>query len=53
MEVTGEAWPGPADPQRAPENGTGARVDVAKAARRIATLPLERLATERAAGTPR
>src|SRR2546430_515906 len=39
MEVTGALWPGPADPQPPPKNGTGPRVDVAKAAGRIATLP--------------
>jgi hypothetical protein len=52
MEVTGEAWPGPADPQRPPENGTGPRVDVAKAARRIATLPHRVLAYRGADGFP-
>jgi hypothetical protein len=39
MEVAGAAWPGFADPQPPPGNGTGSRVAVAKAARRIATLP--------------
>ena len=52
MEVTGEPWPGPADPQRAPETGTGPRVDVAKAARRIATLPHRVLAYRGADGFP-
>ena len=52
MEVTGEAWPGFADPQPPPENGTGPRVDVAKAARRIATLPHRVLAYRGADGFP-
>jgi hypothetical protein len=39
IEVTGAPWPGPADPQPPPKYGTGPRVDVAKAAGRIATLP--------------
>src|SRR6266704_1689451 len=27
MQVTGAGWPGPADPQSPPKNGTGPRVD--------------------------
>jgi hypothetical protein len=52
MEVTGAAWPGPADPQPPPANGTGPRVDVAKAASRIATLPYRLLAYRGADGFP-
>src|SRR6266536_1553551 len=52
MEVTGAAWPGPADPQPAPKYGTGPRVDVAKAACRIATLPHRVLAYRGADGFP-
>jgi hypothetical protein len=52
MEVTGAAWPGPADPQPPPKNGTGPRVDVAKAAGRIATLPHRVLAYRGADGFP-
>jgi len=52
MEVTGAAWPGPADPQPPPGNGTSPRVDVAKAAGRIATLPHRVLAYRGADGFP-
>jgi hypothetical protein len=52
MKVSGAAWPGLADPQPPPKNGTGARVDVAKAARRIATLPHRLLAYRGADGFP-
>jgi hypothetical protein len=52
MEVTGAPWPGPADPQPEPTNGTGPRVDVAKAAGRIATLPHRVLAYRGADGFP-
>jgi len=52
MKVTGAAWPGPADPQPPPENGTSPRVDVAKAAGRIATLPHRVLAYRGADGFP-
>jgi hypothetical protein len=52
MEVSGAVWPGLADPQTPPKNGTGARVDVAKAARRIATLPHRVLAYRGADGFP-
>jgi hypothetical protein len=52
MEVTGAPWPGPADPQPAPTNGTGPRVDVAKAACRIASLPHRVLAYRGADGFP-
>ena len=36
MSVTGAAWPGPADPQPPPTNGTWPRVDVSRAVRQIA-----------------
>jgi hypothetical protein len=52
MEVTGAPWPGPADPQPPPKYGTGPRVDVAKAAGRIATLPHRVLAYRGADGFP-
>jgi hypothetical protein len=52
MEVTGAAWPGFADPQPPPKNGTGPRVDVSKAAGRIATLPHRVLAYRGADGFP-
>jgi hypothetical protein len=52
MEVTGADWPGPADPQPPPANGTGPRVDPAKAAARIATLPHRVLAYRGADGFP-
>ena len=52
MEVTGAAWPGPANPQPPPENRTGPRDDVAKAAGRIATLPHRMLAYRGADGFP-
>jgi hypothetical protein len=38
-QVTGAPWPPPPGPQAPPEGGTGPRVDVARAAGRIATLP--------------
>ena len=37
--VYGAAWPGPPGPQAPPKNGTGPRVDVDRAAGRIAVLP--------------
>ena len=52
MEVTGAPWPGRADPQPPPKYGTGPRVDVAKAAGRIATLPHRVLAYRGADGFP-
>jgi len=52
MEVTGAAWAGLADPQPPPGNGTGPRIDVAKAAGRIATLPHRVLAYRGADGFP-
>jgi hypothetical protein len=51
-KVTGAAWPGSADPQPAPKNGTGPRVDVARAAGQIATLPHRVLAYRGADGFP-
>lgn len=50
--VAGAAWPGPADPQPPPKNGTGPRVDVAKAAGRIGVLPHRVLAYRGADGFP-
>jgi hypothetical protein len=52
MTVTGPAWPGPADPQPPPKNGTGPRVDVDKAARQVAALPHRVLAYRGADGFP-
>jgi len=52
MAVTGAAWPGFAGQQPPPENGTGPRVDVAKVAGRIATLPHRVLAYRGADGFP-
>jgi hypothetical protein len=52
MQVTGAAWPGPADPQSPPKNGTGPRVDVAKAAGRVAMLAHRVLAYRGADGYP-
>jgi hypothetical protein len=52
MEVTGAAWPGWADPQPAPGNGTGPRIDVAKAAARAGALPHRVLAYRGADGFP-
>ena len=51
-EVAGAGWPGFADPQPPPKNGTDPRVDVAKAAARIATLPHRVLAYRGADGFP-
>jgi hypothetical protein len=51
-EVTGAAWPGPPAPQASPKNGMGPRVDVDKAAGRIATLPHRVLAYRGADGFP-
>ena len=52
MAVTGAAWPEPADRQPPPEDGIHPRVDVAKAAGRIATLPHRVLAYRGADGFP-
>ncbi len=52
MEVTGAAWPGPADPQPPPAGGTSPRIDVAKAAARISMLPHRLLAYRGADGFP-
>jgi hypothetical protein len=38
-EMTGTPWPGDPAPQQPPRNGTGPRVDVARAAARIGVLP--------------
>jgi hypothetical protein len=52
LEVTGAAWPGWPVPQQPPENGTGPRVDVAKATERVAMLPHRVLAYRGADGFP-
>ena len=52
MTVTGAPWPGPPAPQRPPRNGTGPRIDVAKAAGRVAALPHRMLAYRGADGFP-
>jgi hypothetical protein len=39
MDVTGVPWPGPAVPQPPPAGGTGPRLDMGRATRRIAALP--------------
>jgi hypothetical protein len=52
MTVTGPAWPGPADPQPPPKNGTGPRADVDKAAAQVAALPHRVLAYRGADGFP-
>jgi hypothetical protein len=52
MNVTGAPWPGLADPQPPPGNGTGPRVDVAKAAVRVSMLPHRVLAYRGADGFP-
>jgi hypothetical protein len=52
VQVTGAAWPGPAAPQRPPKNGTGPRVDVAKAAQQVGALPHRVLAYRGADGFP-
>jgi hypothetical protein len=52
MEVTGVPWPGPAVPQPPPGGGTGPRLDVSRAAGRIAALPHRVLAYRGADGFP-
>jgi hypothetical protein len=52
MEVTGAAWPGHPAPQSPPKNGSGPRVDLPKAAARIAALPHRLLAYRGADGFP-
>jgi hypothetical protein len=52
VAVTGAAWPGWPAPQQPPKNGTGPRVDVAKAAGRVALLPHRVLAYRGADGFP-
>jgi hypothetical protein len=53
VEVTGAAWPsGWPAPQQPPKNGTGPRVDVAKATGRVAILPHHVLAYRGAGGFP-
>lgn len=52
MTVTGAPWPGPPAPQRPPANGTGPRIDVARAAGRVAMLPHRVLAYRGADGFP-
>ena len=50
--VYGAAWPGPPGAQAPPKNGTGPRVDVDRAAGRIAVLPHRVLAYQGADGFP-
>lgn len=50
--VTGPPWPGTPEPQSPPKNGTGPRVDMAKAAKRIAGLRHRLLAYQGADGLP-
>jgi hypothetical protein len=52
MEVTGAGWPGPAAAQSAPKNGTGPRMDVAKAAAKVGGLPHRLLGYRDADGFP-
>ena len=52
MEVTGNAWHGFPGPQQPLPNGSGPRVDVARAAVRIAALPHQVLAYRGADGFP-
>lgn len=52
VAVTGAAWPGWPAPQQPPKNGSGPRVDVAKAAGRVAMLPHRVLAYRGADGFP-
>jgi hypothetical protein len=52
MTVTGAPWPGPPAPQQPPKNGTGPRIDVARAAGRMAMLPHRLLAYRGADGFP-
>jgi hypothetical protein len=52
VEVTGAAWPGWPASQQPPKNGTAPRVDVAKAAGRVAMLPHRVLAYQGADGFP-
>jgi hypothetical protein len=52
MQVSGAAWPGAPGPQAPPKNGTGPRVDVDRAAGRIAVLPHRMLAYRGADGFP-
>ena len=51
-QVTGVPWPGDPAPQSPPKNGTGPRVDLAKAAARVAALPHRLLAYRGADGFP-
>jgi hypothetical protein len=50
--IYGADWPGPPEPQQPPKNGTGPRVDVDRAAGRIAVLPHRVLAYRGADGFP-
>ncbi|MEU6936427.1 hypothetical protein ABZ943_06870 [Streptomyces rubiginosohelvolus] len=52
QEVTGPAWPDAPAEQRAPENGTAPRVDVAKLSRKVDPLPYRLLAYRGADGYP-
>lgn len=50
--VAGAPWPTPPRPQQPPKNGSGPRIDVAQAARRIAMLPHRVLAYRGGDGFP-
>ena len=52
VEITGAPWPGWPAGQRPPVGGTGPRLDVGRAARRIAALPHRVLAYQGADGFP-
>ncbi len=52
MQASGAVWPGPPGPQTPPKNGTGPRVDVDRAAGRIAVVPHRVLAYRGADGFP-
>jgi hypothetical protein len=51
-EVIGEPIPGPPESQSRPKKGTGPRVDVARAAKRLAAMPHVLLAFRGSAGNP-
>ncbi|MDN5749298.1 MAG: hypothetical protein L0H64_12400 [Pseudonocardia sp.] len=51
-QVGGAAWPSPPAPQTPPRNGTGPRLDVGTAARRVAALPHRLLAYRGSDGFP-
>ena len=51
-QVAGQPWPGRADPQQPPKNGTGPRTDTGRDASKIAVLPHRVLAYRGADGRP-